>query len=267
MADNDFQQHLSAKKLSEKTIKQYLKHMRLLEKECNGISQGSINKFISNHQTFVCRAFLKNLFEFFEQQGIDKKDLPVIPKIKGRDKRLAKSVTKDEDLAMVRKYLLDNRHYKYVLMFDLSFHCGLRREEIVSIKKDSFYWDSWENGKGLRLKVYAKGKERIVVVPSKIAKRIVIYFIKRGDQIRDDQGFFKIKISRWHQVFKDAVKNVCDKNITLHDLRRKRATNWLDQGIDLDEVRRRLGHSSISTTQKYLIRDEEERLKKWEERE
>lgn len=261
---DDFKQHLLAKKLSEKTIDQYLKHMRLFEKECNNINQASINRFVSNHQGFVTRAFLKNLFQFFNERGFE--NLPIIPKIKGRDKRLSKVIVRDKDLKKIRRWLLENKNYKYVLMFDLSYLCGLRREEVVSIKKESFYWDTWEDGKGLRLKVYAKGKERIVVVPSNLAKKIIKHFIKVGDSI-GDKPFFRINVSRWHQVFKSAVKKTCKENITLHDLRRKRATTWLDQGIDLDEVRRRLGHSSISTTQKYLIRSEEERLKKWEDTE
>ncbi len=262
---SDFEEHLSAKKLSEKTIKQYLKHMRLFEKECKRINQPSINRFVSKHQSYVTRAFLKNLFEFFGEQGIDERTLPKIPIVRGIENKLKKDPVSIKDLKKIRQYLLDYRDYKYVLMFDLSYHCGLRREEVTSIKKDNFYWNEWQEGKGMRLKVKAKGSERIVIIPSALAKRVVKYFIKRVKKISQLNRFFGVKVSRWHQVFKKAVnESKIKQNITLHDLRRKRATIWLDQGIDIDEVRRRLGHKNISTTQKYLIRDEEERLKRWE---
>jgi integrase len=149
-------------------------------------------------------------------------------------------------------------------MFDLSNECALRREEVTHIKKKDFDFDEWEGG-SLRLKVFAKGKERVVVVPSITARRVAKYVLKNAKKFTFEDPIFKIGIKRWHQVFKIAVRETTDHNYTLHDLRRRRATIWLDEGKDIDEVRRRLGHSSIATTQKYLIRSEEDRLEKWEE--
>ena len=262
--EEEFEEHLRARKLSEKTVEQYLIQYNLLNRECADLTQKAINRFVIKHPTFITRAFLKNFFEFLEEQGVDHTALPKIPKIKGRKQMLKKKILKVSELKRIRKWLLNHKNYKYVLLLDLTNHCALRREEAVTIKKIDFDWESWQ-GKSLRLKVFAKGKQRIVVVPNLTANRIAKYIVKINDTILLDDPIFKIGIKRWHEVFKKAVENSCNRNITLHDLRRRRATLWLDSGVDLDEVRRRLGHSSIATTQKYLIRDEEERLKKWEE--
>lgn len=42
------------------------------------------------------------------------------------------------------------------------------------------------------------------------------------------------------------------KEFGLHDLRHSFAINCLDRGIDIEDVRRMLGHSSLRTTQIYL---------------
>lgn len=42
------------------------------------------------------------------------------------------------------------------------------------------------------------------------------------------------------------------KHFTLHDLRHSFAINLLNQGVDLEIVRKLLGHGSLRTTQIYL---------------
>lgn len=260
---NDFDDYLIARKLSEKTVKQYLIQFDLLNKECSDLNQKQINKFLGRHPTRLTRAFLTNFFSFLEERGVDPGDLPKVPKIKGRSSKVETKVMKENDVQRIRKFLLTRRPYKYVLMFDLTNHCALRREEVVKIKKDDFDWEAWKGG-SLRLKVAGKGKERVVIVPKKTAMNVGKFLVKNDHKIFIEDPIFNIGFDRWHRVFKSAVAETCKYNFTLHDLRRRRGTIWLDQGVDLDEVRRRLGHASISTTQRYLIRNEEDRLKSWE---
>lgn len=268
---NSFKEFLMARNLSKKTIKQYIKHLKMFEREHQKISSHSINRFIKNHPTHVARAFLKYLFEYLsEQEGFEDYRFPKIPGIKGKHSKVERSLPKDQELSKIRKWLYNNKDYKYVIMFDISEQCALRREEVVTLTKYDFFIEDWEEGKGMKFKVYSKGRGRIVLMPPKTAKRLVKYFVENFDLIDERTRFFGVGEGRWSKVFQDAVRNSLsdgyksEDEITLHDLRRRRATLWA-KNLDLDEVRRRLGHASISTTQRYLLRNEEERINQWAE--
>jgi site-specific recombinase XerD len=59
----------------------------------------------------------------------------------------------------------------------------------------------------------------------------------------------------WRRVWKQAVTNAgIDWLPRTHDLRHANATVMLKNGVDLHEVKERLGHSSIRTTEGYLHR-------------
>lgn len=268
---NEFKEFLIARNLSIKTVKQYIKHLRMFEREHQALTSSSVNRFVKNHQTHISRAFLKYLFEYLsEQEGFEDYRFPKIPKLEGKQIKVERTLPKDQELYQIRNWLYNNRDIKYVIMFDLSEQCALRREEVTTLTKEDFFIDDWKKGRGMKFKVYSKGRGRIVLMPPKTATRLVNYFIENFDLIEERTRFFGVGASRWSKVFQDAVRKglsegyKSEDEITLHDLRRRRATLWAKR-LDLDEVRRRLGHASISTTQRYLLRNEEERINKWAE--
>jgi site-specific recombinase XerD len=83
------------------------------------------------------------------------------------------------------------------------------------------------------------------------------------NQITDN--LFDFKSLSWHLYYKDAVKKCLSWNATTHDLRRARATHWIMDGLDITRVKNRLGHASISTTQLYVMPDDEKELELWSE--
>lgn len=259
----EFETHLRARGLSKRTIKEYLFCLTQFERECRNIDPNTINRFLAKRNGFVPRAFLRQLFEFMEARGIT--NLPKIPKAPKKINKINKKLPSPQEIKGVRSYILKHNNYKFVLMFDITYYCGLRREEICKVTMDDFSWKDYKKGAKLKLKVYAKGRERTVVIPPKLSARIIKYFIENISKIKSGR-VFRVGHKRWDQVFRQGKDNFLGikHKFSLHDLRRYRATKWLDKGVDLDEVRWRLGHVDISTTQKYLIRDEEDRLKKWE---
>ena len=50
-----------------------------------------------------------------------------------------------------------------------------------------------------------------------------------------------------------------DKHLTAHALRKSAATELIKKGVDITTVSKILGHSSISTTQKYIAELSEEK--------
>jgi len=260
----DFIRWLKARGLSQKTLKQYNGHFKMLEKERKGdLDQELIENFVINHPTYIARAFLNNLKEFFEDEGYDIKFR--VPKSKGRKKQKQRKTMKTREINSIRRWLNHNKPLKYLVMFDLSYTCALRREEVLNVNVKDFRWKDWDADGRKRgvLLIRGKGKrERIVSVPEKTMHRCFKY--AQSVAGRGFDSFFNIKRSTWHNTFKKAVNKMCDYNYSLHDLRRSRATHWHNSGISLNSIKIRLGHASIVTTQKYILSGEEEEMDKWQ---
>jgi len=142
-------------------------------------------------------------------------------------------------------------------MLELLYAAGLRVSELVNLKfsnvnlKDSF------------LRITGKGsKERIVPFGDKAKFFLKVYLDKRRPpQSQDDNVFISRlgkKISRvefWRQLKNIARKAGINKNITPHTLRHSFASHLLSGGADIRFIQEMLGHSSISTTQRYTHLD------------
>lgn len=260
MTIKEFAQHLAVKKLSDNTMKAYLRYYQLFDEGLNEqeLSQGYINQFILTHTSNVTRAFLKNLFEMLEIMHLK------IPKLTGRKpSRKRRSLTL-KDIKILRHWIYTNKNIRFLLCLDLSYYCALRRAEVIGILIKDFDIQTWAEDpkRSCRLLIHGKGKkERFVPVPPKIMQRIIDY-IADQDKGLDDR-LFTCDAVKWHRVFKDAIKNTMDYNFTLHDLRRSRATHWIEKGIDVSRVKERLGHASIQTTQVYVNLDEKKEFNSW----
>lgn len=257
-----FIEWLIARKLADGSIKQYGSYYRLLEKDLGEkeFTQGFIDRFVIKHPSNISRSFLKNLFDYYEI-----KDLK-IPKIKGRRKIKKRRTISPQEIKVLGSWLY-NRGKRFGLMFELSFYCALRRDEVIRIKIRDFFLEDYssDTSKSCKLKIHGKGsKERYVIVPPKVMSRL-INWMQQKQKIPIEKKLFGVGRSKWQDIFKDAIKKTGSYNYTLHDLRRSRATHWLNDGIDLVRVMRRLGHSDVSNTQKYINPEEEKELKNWEE--
>ena len=134
----------------------------------------------------------------------------------------------------------------------------------MGIRVNDFDIEVWAEDptQSCKLLIRGKGKrERYVPVPPKTMQRIIDY-IKEKDKEIDDK-LFDFNYVQWHEVFKNCIKANMDYNYTLHDLRRSRATQWINDGIDISRVKSRLGHASIQTTQVYVNLDEKKEFDKW----
>lgn len=262
MTIKDFARWLITKNLGKETIKSYLRYYKLFDEVASSgdLSQNIVNQFMIDHPSNVTRAFLNNLFEFYD---IDKFK---VPKITGRKAKKKRRSISPQEIKVMRGWLFHHKNERYLIAFDLSYYCALRRSEVMGILLGDFELKTWAENpdKPCRLKIRGKGrKERFVVVPPKLMQR-VIEFIKENPDLNLESRILNFAYTKWHVAFKDAVKSTMDHNYTLHDLRRSCATKWLNEGIPMIKIRNRLGHASISTTQLYINEDEEKELSDWE---
>ena len=255
-----FAEYLAIKGLNDATMKSYLTYYKrfdegLAEKD---LTQSYVNEFLLAHTSNVSRAFLKNLFEMLEITHLK------IPKLTGRRAIKKRRSLTPQEIKVLRHWLYQNKNVRYLLCFDLSYYCALRRAEVMGIKINDFDLKVWAKNpkQSCRLLIRGKGKkERYVPVPPKIMQRIIDYIEEKDFGI--DDKLFGFHYSKWHEVFKKAIKSTMDYNFTLHDLRRSRATKWIMDGIDISRVKNRLGHASISSTQVYINLDETKEYDAW----
>lgn len=256
----DFEEFLILKGLAPKTIEQRMIYFRIFPKNIS-LTEKVVRNFLFEHSGNNAKAFVGSYLEF---KGI--RDIP-LPTQTGRKKQRLITIIPKDEFSLLRHELY-KRHFKYGLMVDLTYHCGLRREEVCSIQPRWFDLDNYEIGKSCRLKVIGKGdKERIVVVPSDLMEDVFQYITSEVEAFRlgMDDPLFKIGTHWWWEVLTQMSERVLGKRYKPHELRHTRATDWLRSGVRIEKVQKRLGHASIQTTQRYLHLDQEEVAQDWEE--
>jgi integrase/recombinase XerC len=133
---------------------------------------------------------------------------------------------------------------------------GIRISELVSLDMADV-----DLKKGY-IRVFGKGrKERIVPIGSKACGAIREYLNKMQEARckRQDKNALFLNIrggrltsrSGWNIVDKYARRGAIKRHISPHSLRHTFATHLLEGGADLRVIQELLGHSNLSTTQKY----------------
>ncbi|NGX53653.1 MAG: Tyrosine recombinase XerD [Chlamydiae bacterium] len=109
------------------------------------------------------------------------------------------------------------------------------------------------------VRVLGKGnKERLVPIGKKAIGAIDHYLLHFRDQFSGDRLFVTRhgkpihRVSVWKRVKEYAKIAGITKSISPHTLRHSFATHLLDQGADLRVIQEMLGHSNISTTDRYI---------------
>ncbi len=157
-------------------------------------------------------------------------------------------------------------------MFELAYSCGLRAEELVSLRPADLDHDAEQ------LRVQGKGRKTRVVPVGEPAQQAVSDYLQRGraelvarsvaSDMRvsarlpaDERALFLSKTGRrlstsdvrrrlrgWAQ--RAGIESATGA-VSPHALRHSFATHLLDGGADLRSIQELLGHASVSSTQIY----------------
>jgi integrase/recombinase XerC len=140
-------------------------------------------------------------------------------------------------------------------IFELMYSAGMRAQEALDVNMNDIHLD------GMWVKVKGKGgKERILPFGEKAKHAIEEYlpYRKQKGKATGKSPLFVnasgirlsyrglLKIMKKHQL-----KAHLFKDLALHGIRHSFATHMLDSGADLRTIQELLGHSKLSTTQKY----------------
>ena len=152
--------------------------------------------------------------------------------------------------AEINKVIKATDNPKYKLIISLSYACGLRVSEVVSLKVADLDIDELV----LHIKGAKGKKDRISVLSEKLQNdlRNVIADKSRADFIFVSNRGGKLTTTSLQKMFRKSLEKAkINKPATFHSLRHSFATHLLENGTDVRYVQELLGHANIRTTQIY----------------
>ncbi len=218
----------------------------LYDKKITGVSMRRKLSTLSSFFRFLCRegALKTNIAKTVPAPRIQNK-LPAYFSVDDMFRLL--EVPQGEEFLPVRDRAL----------LELFYSCGLRISELVGLSLEDINLDS------RMVKVLGKGgKERLLPMGRQCVKALKTYLNTRTDKIREfSPGPDKLFLNyRGAGISVRGVRKIVEKyirqghfpgGVSPHSIRHSFATHLLDGGADLRSIQELLGHSSLSTTQKY----------------
>ena len=228
--------------ISKLMIRDYLRELSF-NKRCN--------KTLSRKITV-----LREFFQFAIQKGYCPENPARKMNLPKSEKKIPNYFTEKEMITLLQIPDISTKFgVRNSAMLELMYSCGLRISELAETRlKDIDY-------ERKVIRILGKGnKIRFVPIGRFAAKRLEEYFVIRGSflsEYSDDHIFFSKSGKPLHP---DEIRAIFDKYIRLvarssgyspHTIRHSFATHLLSRGADLRAIQEMLGHSQLTTTEKY----------------
>ena len=216
----------------------------------------SLNLYTKNSKSTVSRKLttLRSFFNFMVRKGNLKQNPANLIPLPKKEKELPVFLSVDEVFKLIdsidQEGILPLRD---LAIIELLYSSGLRVSELTNIKVLDI--DHRENF----VKVSGKGnKERIVPFGSN-AREVILQYLRRRIELKPKDDFLFLNNRGSGLTTRSIVRIVkkygllsgISKKISPHALRHTFATHLLGGGADLRSIQELLGHSSLSTTQRY----------------
>ena len=161
--------------------------------------------------------------------------------------------SEEEVLTVIDVFHDDFEGKRNMLIIEILYSTGLRRDELINIKIDDIFFDD------SLIKVRGKrNKERLVPIITTLKQSMNIYLEQRSQIKTKFNNLFitskgtKIGPSLVYRVVKKYFSKVSTKvKRSPHVLRHSFATHLLNNGADINSIKEVLGHSSLASTQIY----------------
>lgn len=216
----------------------------------------SLNLYTKNSKSTVSRKLttLRSFFNFMVRKGTIKQNPAKLIPLPKKEKELPVFLSVDEVFKLIDSIdpegILPLRD---LAIIELLYSSGLRVSELAKIKVLDI--DHRENF----VKVSGKGnKERVVPFGSN-AREVILQYLRRRTELKPKDDFFFLN-NRGSGLTTRSIERIVkkygllsgiSKKISPHALRHTFATHLLGGGADLRSIQELLGHSSLSTTQRY----------------
>jgi integrase/recombinase XerC len=231
----------SSEVVDHETIRAYIVHIY------KGLKKSSLARKVSA---------IKMFFRFMKKKGYIDENTALVIRSPRIEKHLPKFYTIDEMFHFLDFLPRDGwLNMRNRAIFELMYSSGMRASEVLSMDKEDLHLE------GMWARVMGKGgKERILPFGEKAKGAIEEYLAAVGKMDKFAAGkalFINFRGERLTYrgllgiMKKHQIKAQLFKNLSLHGIRHSFATHMLDNGADLRGIQELLGHSKLSTTQRY----------------
>lgn len=226
------------KPLEEVKIEELRNYLLKYLKEEKKLSERSVNYYNS---------VIRFIYEVTLDKVINKKQLPMYR----NRKRVYNVLTKEE----LSTFFNVCENYKYKTMFMLVYGTGLRISEVANLRIGDI------DSKKMRIFVReGKGrKERYTILPETSLKMLRTYWkMSRRKGEKEERIFLNETggaISTYSirtQFRKYRKKAKLNEKFVVHSLRHSFATDLIERGASIIEVKELMGHSNIRSTMEYI---------------
>ena len=194
------------------------------------------------HTVFGLKAYY-NVMGYKEPKGL------VLPQVR-KPKRLPRVLSQEQIARLLRNCTLYDK-----TMLALIYDCALRVSEACRLR-----WDDISFDRKMLFVYQGKGaKDRYVPISDQM---LIVLKAYRKKYPSEDYIFKTLGSKTAPQritppyvriILKHALERVAlDHSITIHDLRHSAATHLLENGENIMQVQKRLGHARLTTTMVYL---------------
>jgi integrase/recombinase XerC len=199
-------------------------------------------------------AAVRSLFKFLLREGVIVTNVARLVRTPKAPKSLPVVMTAEQTNTLVEGVAADKLERPYpardLAIFELLYGCGLRISELVGLNLEDFdFTERWirVRGKGRKERQVPYGTKAAAALDRYLATRTTseraIFLNHRGARLTDRGARGIVKFY--------ARMITGDSSIHPHSLRHAYATHLLSDGADLRAIQELLGHSQLSTTQKY----------------
>lgn len=245
---------LKIRGFSSNTVKSYVYHnkrfLEFADKPYNEINEDDIKAYMAflisdkSLKPSTVSLVLSALRFFYEE--VEKMPLFGDIKTPKQEKKIPTVLSKDE----IKKMIEVTSNLKHKLLIQCMYSSGLRVSECVRLKINDFDFDEGigkiRSGKGK--------KDRYIILSDVIAENILSYIKLR----RTESEFLfpskgsHISVRQAQRIVKKAAEKAgIKKRVFCHALRSSFATHLLESGTDIRMIQVLLGHSNLSTTERY----------------
>ena len=204
-------------------------------------------------------AAVRSLFKFLLKEGVVTTNVARLARTPKTPKRLPVVMTAEQTNQMLdgvpdaAEKLERPFPARDLAIFELLYGCGLRISELAGLNLEDFdFGERW-------VRVRGKGrKERQVPLPGKAARALERYLGTRAPAVAGERALLlnhrgtRLTDRGARGIVKFYARMITgDSSVHPHSLRHAYATHLLSDGADLRAIQELLGHSQLSTTQKY----------------
>ena len=225
------------KPMEEVTTEELRKYLLKYLREERKLSERSVNYYNS---------VIRFMYEVTMDKLINKKQLPMY-----RNRRKIKDVLTKEELSAFFN-ACDNYMYKTIFM--MIYGSGLRVSEAVNLRIEDI------DSKKMRIFVRKGkgGKDRYTVLPKESLEMLRKYYKIKKPKHPEGYMFLNregnpVKTERTREYFRRYRRKAkIDEKFVVHSLRHGFATDLIERGASILEVKELMGHSNIRSTMEYI---------------